>query len=377
MAAAPQSSNQQDNSMGILWTIAAILFGLGVVWVTFKSQITGFYLHIKLWEINHILRHFTHRLDDVATAISVMLSSPPDSVHFGDVVNIGTVVGQYVRYFIIPPILLLAAWIYLSSSTRVFKHAYSMRELVHLEKTNWPQIVPVAGLDLVKTNIDRGPWAMALTPMQFCKRHDLLVEHRPGRREGAPRSQWNRVEVSLKRGKASQVFAVQLGPVWPGAMGCPPHVRALFAAFAARINGDTASAIQLYRQMSATSATRLDFTGADELLKKHVDSPIVKQIIESHAYVLTVMAEMLVGARNDGVQATADFLWLKPVDRKLWYMLNTVGRQTPFAEVAGPFAHWKAEREASHRLLLPMVEEATRALELALKDLIYRPDARE
>ncbi len=35
---------------------------------------------------------------------------------------------------------------------------------------NWPQITPVLDLDLIKTDIDKGPWAMAMTPMQFCKR---------------------------------------------------------------------------------------------------------------------------------------------------------------------------------------------------------------
>jgi intracellular multiplication protein IcmP len=55
-------------------------------------------------------------------------------------------------------------------------------------------------------------------------------------------------------------------------------------------------------------------------------------------------------------------------------MLNTVGRQTPFVEVAGPFAHWVAEKQIGRRLLVPMVEEATNALELSLKEIIYHPD---
>ena len=87
-----------------------------------------------------------------------------------------------------------------------------------------------------------------------------------------------------------------------------------------------------------------------------------------------MMASMLEGAREDGVQASADFLWVKPLDRRFWYMMNTVGRQTPYVEVAGPFAHWIAEKEAGRKLLVPMVEEATNALELALKEVVYRPD---
>jgi intracellular multiplication protein IcmP len=109
-------------------------------------------------------------------------------------------------------------------------------------------------------------------------------------------------------------------------------------------------------------------------LHKHESSKLVQEVLSKHAYVLTMMAAMLLLARTDGVQASADFLWLKPIDRRLWYMLNTVGRQTPFVEVAGPFAHWVAEREIGRKLLIPMVEEATNALEGSLKEIIYQSE---
>ena len=99
-----------------------------------------------------------------------------------------------------------------------------------------------------------------------------------------------------------------------------------------------------------------------------------KKVVEGNAYVLTVMASMIMAARADGVQASADFLWLKPLDRRLWYVLNSMGRQTPYTEAAGVYAHWLAEKEAGRKLIIPMIEMATNALEIALKELIYHPD---
>ncbi len=128
------------------------------------------------------------------------------------------------------------------------------------------------------------------------------------------------------------------------------------------------------QQLARSSKSTLNFKGVDELLKKHYNTKAVQKIVQGHAYVLTVMAAMLKGARDDGVQASADFLWLKPMDRRLWYTLNTVGRQTPFIEVAGIFAHWRAEQEAQKRLVVPMVEEATNAVQLALKEVLYKRD---
>ena len=271
-------------------------------------------------------------------------------------------------------LFILAFIVYFGNTTRVFNRVYNMRDFAKFEKNNWPQISPVVGLDLVKADIDKGPWAMAMTPMQFCKKYKLLEEVRPQRREGMSRKDWDKVEVVLKRGEANRIFALQLGNAWKGIDSLSPHARALFAVFAARINADTKEAARLLSQFSASSTTKLDFTGVDELLKKHLNTKLVQKIVQTHAYVLTVMASMLLAAREDGVQASSDFLWLKPRDRRLWYILNAVGRQTPFAEIAGVFAHWIAEKEAGRKLTVPMVEEATKALEVALKEVVYRPD---
>ena len=50
-------------------------------------------------------------------------------------------------------------------------------------------------------------------------------------------------------------------------------------------------------------------------------------------------------------------------------MLNSIGRQTPFSEVGGAFAHWKAEKAMGRRSVVPMVDEAVKALEDAVKEV--------
>ena len=110
------------------------------------------------------------------------------------------------------------------------------------------------------------------------------------------------------------------------------------------------------------------------VLQKHQDHKKVQAILKQHRFVLTMMASMLVAARQDGVLAAADFLWLKVVDRRLWFMLNTMGRKTPFPEVAGAFAHWQTELQFGSPIRIPMVEEAVNGLALAMTEIIYTPD---
>ena len=80
---------------------------------------------------------------------------------------------------------------------------------------------------------------------------------------------------------------------------------------------------------------------------------------------------MLKIARSDGVLATAEFLWVKPVDRELWYMLNSVGRQTAVVEVSGCFAHWLAEVKLGAAIKTPMVKQAVDALQEALENVLF------
>jgi intracellular multiplication protein IcmP len=370
--AAPQAGGgQEEGSTAIIWAVVGIFVILWLIWYAFQVQIVAGYLALKLWEIKFI--GFFTSSTRVADLRSLLETANPAALDFKAMVAIGQLVGGYFRILFTGILVALAFFIYFGNSTRLFKNIYSMKTLSNHEKNNWPQIMPVSKLNLIQIDIDTGPWAMAMTPMQFCKKYDLIELYRQ-QRQDVPRKEANRIEVVLKRGEANKVFALQLGPRWEGINRLPPYARALFAAFAARINADTKPAAALLQQLNRTSLHKMDYKGVDALCKKYESTKLVKEITNSHAYVLTVMASMLTGARLDGVQATADFLWLKPLDRRLWYMLNTMGRQTPFTEAAGPYSHWLAEKEAGRKLVVPMVEAATNAMDIALKGIKYNPE---
>jgi intracellular multiplication protein IcmP len=375
MAAPQGGGGQPDNSAGMLWGIAAIFATVGVIWFTLKEHIVAAYLVIKLYEVNFLSFFNQAYFASTKAALTLALTNPA-AVSFQELAKFGEMSGDILRFPLVILLFVLAVVVYSGNSVRTYKRNYSMQDLAQFEQINWPQITPVMGLDLIRTDIDKGPWAMALTPMQFCKKYHLIEERKAQRREGMMRKDLDRIEVILKHGEANKIFALQLGLLWKGTKYLPPHAKALFAVFAARINADSPAAAALIMQISGSPKGNLNFRGAEELCKKYEDSQLVQNITQNHAYVLTVMASMLQGAREDGVQASADFVWLKPLDRRLWYILNTVGRQTPFVEVAGVFAHWIAEKEAKRKLFVPMVEEATKALELTLKEIIYRSDVK-
>lgn len=242
---------------------------------------------------------------------------------------------------------------------------YTMRTLSNLEASNWPLISPVLDKNLVKDDINKGAWRMADSPVMFAERYNMVKSvYKDG----------NHI-AELDTGKAQVILAMQMGPLWNGLEPLPAYIRALFAIFAAKAENDAKGARVLLNQIAESSKSgKLNFGGTQELLIKHVRSPKVGRAVGPHAYLLTVMASMLSLARTDGVLATSEFLWLKPLDRRLWYMLNCVGRQTPFTEVSGPFGHWIVEKRLRRPLKVPMVAEAVSALDVSLSEIIYNPE---
>ena len=284
-------------------------------------------------------------------------------------------VGYYLRFPIMIIVFLLGSVLFIKSSARRYRQVYNMSSLLNAEVVNWPQTTPILDKNLLKEDIDKGPWAMAMTPMRFAKRYKLLQERQDDFGEGFLAKK-NKISVSLIKDRANRVFTLQVGSFWYGIDKLKPHVKALYAVFAARAGRDSKAAEDLLLRLSLSASSKeFDYSGVDELLKKHGEAQAVVDVTNRHAYVLTVMASMIELARIDGVLPTASFLWLKPIDRRLWFMLNSVGRQTAVAEVAGSFAHWLAEREVEHKIRMPMIERATAALEEAIADIAYNSNS--
>lgn len=370
---------EDKNSYGLLWGIAGI-FVVGVlIWHFYAEQLKVAYFKVKYWELTAI-DFFVD--DEVVQAWKKAVGDAFEqdtitNATMHEASNTANLTGEYLRYPISIILGFLAWYLYRGHATMRFNKTYDMSLLARQEKDNWPQIAPVVELDLIKEDILKGPWAMTSNPMQFAKKHQLLELTQIADKKAAWRSE-GIIEAKVIREKATQAFAAQMGPLWTGVNALPPHTKAIYAALLMRAEHKTDEAREFLGRLSiSASKGTMDYSEVDEIIKKHENCKAVKKCQASHGYVLTVMATLLEIARLDGVLASADFLWLKPVDRRLWYMLNSVGRQVAPSEVAGPFAHWLAEKHMGRALSVPMVEEATNALEKAIANMIYIPDEDE
>lgn len=370
-----QQSQQQggggsgDNSMAPVWITVLLFLTLYFIWAMGHKHIVAFVFKINILQAQLI--NFFVENSKLANDIYIMQTIDPSTVSWNQLVDLSHGIGDYIRYPVILLLVTLAIVLYQSNIKLKYRKTHNMKSLQTQEQQNWPAIMPVIKEDLVTADVTKGPWAMAMSPVEFARKHNLLKKDDAIHDNPSPGDE---MAAGIRRGDAKRVFTLQLGPYWDGFEHCPAHVIALAAVFMARLNRDRSAATMILETIDKTCTTgKPNFSVAMPVLKKYRNEENVQEILAKHAYLLTVLASLLEGAREDGVVPSAEFLWLKPLDRRLWYMLNCVGRQTPYAEVAGPFAHWRAEQAMHRRSLVPMVDEAIKALEIAVKEVKLTP----
>ncbi len=370
--------NASDSTASFFWYVVLLTVAVILAWVFGKKYLVPPMFFIRVGEI-HLIEWVLAGWNYIAGLIHLPLANlgryehiqhfmqtmDPKKVTMNQVNYISDQIGIMYRYPLALIILGMAYISFFRHRSAQFVNTYSMKSLKKFEVVNWPHITPVLPLDLVKKKLDEGPWAMAEMPLHFCKRNNIL-----GLTEKNDKKIW-----TIVHGAAERIFVMQMGSLWEGVEKLPIHIKALIVICVCRVDRRKDMANKYLDQIAISSGTdSFNFAGIEEELEKCKNHKVLKWIEKRHAYVFTVMATLIAIARVEGVLATAEFIWLKPVDRRLWYVLNTVGRTTAVVEVSGVYAHWLAEKKIKRALRTPVVNEAVIALDKAVGNILYTED---
>ena len=408
MAYSQENRGSGGDMDGIILVLIAIIALALLVWFVLHDQFVGLVLAVLKLEAG-IINLFGFVLTDNAQASLsrwqlVLDNTRPANVDAG---TLWYALGVGGRWISIPVCILglsCAAIVYLKSRAVKYRRVMNYADLKRRNAAIWPRTRPVANIDLIdnaskketrnldsKLNYAPGheaadpkgkPWAGALSPIRFCCRHGLLKDRHGNLCTDPKPSGDNR----LNEARAHQAFAGQSGLPWgdmsatgvapydPGRL--PPMIRALCIALWARISLDKKGADELLDLMGGTfkqgangKPHRMTLNGLDaRLLAKHQGNPAIMAIMRRHHHVNNVMAALLAEARRQsGIIGSSDFIWLKTVDRTLFYVLNQVGRRVAWAEAAGARSHADAESLTGAAIMQPQVETAVAALKEDLR----------
>lgn len=357
-----KGSSQEATGAELLYVVAGVLAILAVFYYYFHEPIVHFLFMVKYYELL-LISHFS---PSYAALIEWMKETATHTVTLQDLKFLSIDVGEPLKYPCAVVLGLMAVVLYLFHPDSSFRGIIDMRTLASKMRSAFPVIEVVSELDLAKESIDSGPWSMALTPIEFAKKHKLMYRDPETHR------------AMIDRTRAKTVLTEQLGPHWKDINSLAPHERAIFAALALYVNYKRDQADKLLEQIAASAnpqamaSGKLNYKGVNEVIEQYGDSPVVKAVISRHAYKLGVFSALLYTGRLTGIVANATYLWLKPIDRRLWYTLNNVGRKAVFVETAAVHAHLLAERQLGQPIHSPMVDSAIDGLQEAIDIRIIR-----
>jgi intracellular multiplication protein IcmP len=280
--------------------------------------------------------------------------------------------GLWIRWPAAGLCLVLGVWPLLGDRTLRLTRRFTFERLIRENAKVWPRMRPVAEAShLLEEGPDQGDRAWAKTPLSFALEHGCLRN-----RLGTTLRETTAEEPMVFHADSARgAFEAQLGPLWQGFEQLGYHEQVLFAAITGRLIQRKQEADALLDRVASTFRTHKDgtysFDAGDleiELAQAALDHAEVKKVIRDHAHVRNVLAVLLERARQTaGVLACSDFIWLKPVDRALWYALNQVGRRVAWPEASGLRAQLRFEIRAKRALKEPHVEYAV----VGLKDALY------
>lgn len=380
---------------------------------------------------------------------------------WGDAFALTRLTGEYIRWLVVPPLLLLGTWLLLADPLRRYRAVKTMQTLIADKAQAFPVIRPVVGLNLLHDRHYRDAWAPMLNPFEWCIKHGVLLERtldEAGRWETKPLTMavYRRRKLDpdhfssetfvLDEKRVESLFRDQLGAqinptgeppktaqeILDMLLELPGHYRALIAVMLMRYVGGRAWRERSYALIEQLANSyyvdpkksydealdrlkkrlgplglakvlpwlakvmvwlkkRPDFTvanlniqGVDDIIRTLVlkdDAEVqsrLMMVFRRRAWANTMMIDLLERAREyGGILITADFIWLKPVDRQLFYVLNSTGRKTVQVEAAGAFAHYYAEMVLDKPFPTPEVDTAVHALRKILIKEGWLPDPQE
>lgn len=280
------------------------------------------------------------------------------NVSVESITYVSHLLGTYLRWLTVGVCAIISYIALFKSSRNKFKTRHNLESFIKVQTPIWPVISPITNFNptthsariLGQPLPDKLPiFAEALAPEEWLSFHRIPVVNGVPDREATRRA-----------------FSSQLGPRWNGFDDLPPYIQGLCAAYALKGVQKREESDEFLGRLAICWSHKTGYHLPPELLKeiRHIlkDPDVGGKALEiaaKHAYRTTAILAILKWARfMGGVLAAAQFLWLRGVDRELWYSLNNLGRRSFHAEGAGAIAHYMAETQAEKALPIPRLDTA-------------------
>lgn len=365
-----QNGDGQDNEIIILLVaILAIVTIFTIDWIygpVLRRTLLAIY-GAELWVLTFATKLFGY---DYTEVVAYAMNAPGERVYWSDVIAVGTASNYWWRWIAIPAILALGWYVSRKMPGASYSGSLGLEKFISYQSRFWGYIRPYVAFNPARSKNPND--APALSPKEFILQSTMV--------NGEPD------ETAVRN-----MLVKQLKTPWTKPENLPPHMKALYAAFALKCADDgdwdeKAKNPDSRKNIRQTVQTmQFDINDAFDPVKAEIDLEKLKPWLDKifannkimsraaarakgHAYAETVLLSVLEFARlRGGVFAPAEFRWVKSIDRSLWYALDdsrppkeslAAFSGTFHVEGAGIIAHWLAEKTFRAPIAEPFVDGA-------------------
>ncbi len=348
----PDQVNNRSTAPIVALGVVVVVCAAMLLWHQKHEAIARLLLVWKAWEVLPVA-HLSGAADALRGRIGIY-ARYAGVITFKELLVLGWEVGAF--YLVIPVTLSIAfAWRAARHPVVRATRVHTIQSLLEVQSRSFSAVAPVLRRDL--SNDSAPEWASSMHPEEWVAQHGLIVNER------------------LELERTRELLVRQLGKPVNAFTQLSDTERALFAIFGLRVffkDLEASKALVDALNYSASNAqSRPDLALAREAFERCAQAKPARDWLRKHPYPRTLLMALLIESRQLGVLPSSNFIWLKPLDRALWYPLNTAGRKVPFMESAGVFNQMQAEDVAWDNdcvLTAPHVDDAVKALQRYLEE---------
>lgn len=355
-----KKDDKPDGTLMLFVYLGVTAFFITILWLALRDQLASGVRWIRVGQL-YIANIFTDRYDTLREAL---INKPASTITPTDMWVMSRVTLDFYKYFfpVASLVLMAIAWSDKIPNKNTMVRKFDLEKLIAEMARIFPVISPIVKFNPLKDNFrmlgaavpSKLPvFAEALSPEEWVAFFDIP---RPERQ----------LDVDATR----RAFVRQLGKRFEGVDKLPLYMQALFAAFTMKACGQRTESDDFLGDIAACWDIKRGLQLPKDMVKKinqiNHDAKmgrVVEKLLFQHAFTGPAMLRALKNARDlGGVLAPAQFLWLRGVDRSLWYALNNLGRPAVMVEAAGAIAHYRAELQAGRPIPNPQLDAAVQSL---------------
>lgn len=381
---------KEDNGSAVLFiaVVLVIFLALPAAYAANAVWVNGFLLDLAKFQ----LRLFLSFSEEAQKAWAYISSLDPATLTWDKMSAILSYTGKWIRWPLAALLIILGGLaVFLSRTSRLSRN-FNMEKLLANNAEVFPCLTPIVGQGkrlLSPSSYDNGPWRIARSPLQYAAENGLLLddEDKPFALSDILRNglgyndmpAYGRARFDKEAARLLLIKQLTERDCSFSLSTLSPLRKALAAALLAYAGGNKNDAIQILNELSLAYREKNDAKGGvigncpilevasfknrvAAVFAKHESILQERMILIHSSFELPWFMALLNRARKKGVLATSQFLFLRPLDRGLWYALNQCGGRASWAEAVAPWAHYQSEEKAGKTLSEPQIDGAVESL---------------